>query len=61
MSQRTPVPALLLLWAVSPAFGLSITEIQYAPGPAERFQFVEVLNDSPAPVDLSGHRFAEAR
>ncbi|MBI4585945.1 MAG: lamin tail domain-containing protein [Planctomycetes bacterium] len=54
------LPVYLALAA--PLFGLTITEIHYAPpGPAAeaaRLKFVEIFNDSPTVVDLTGHRFS---
>ena len=54
---------LLALAVARDARGLVITEVHYhAPGPqdeARREEFVEIYNEDPDPLDLSGYRFVE--
>src|SRR3989442_13964532 len=56
------VSALALLPA-GPAHAITFTEVHYFPpgAPAERdkLKFIEILNDGPTTVDLSGYHFGE--
>ena len=52
---------LLVFVSASSARGLTITEIMYDPSEAEsrRFEYIEIFNENPDPLDLSGFRVCD--
>src|SRR3989442_3949050 len=62
-SQTSPMRAalrLMLLLAPSSAWAVTITEIHYnPPGTNSGLEFVEVFNDAPTVIDVSGWAFTE--